>query len=167
MGLDEKVNNIINEEPSLIRKTINFLKNKTLLVLLATTIGITSSYALIGWGKSKKSSGPATEFVDVDESKIIQDPDNGIYLLKDQLLIDFNNGVTDQEKQEIIKSVNGEIVAIDNDLGVYQVNTTVASLNDLYTKADTLELDSRVEFASPNYIDKVDKIPDILLLQVL
>lgn len=100
------------------------------------------------------TSEPATEFVEPDPSKIVQDPDTGINLVKDELLISFLGGVTETERLEIINAVGGIVIAIDRDFDEYQVRFPVDSIKDLYQIENQLEQNPKVESASPVYFEE-------------
>ncbi len=102
MNLENKIEDIINEKSSLFRRSINFVKDKTLPILLSAAIGITSTYAFIGCDKKKKNVIPPVATIVTGP---VQTDTNGQADIKDASGDDFYITVKDEKTLEPLENM--------------------------------------------------------------
>ncbi|MCK5416441.1 hypothetical protein KAI92_03375, partial [Candidatus Parcubacteria bacterium] len=92
-----------------------------------------------------------------DMSKIITDPKTGEKMISNEIIVGFINDVSPSSIENIVKSINGEIVGTIFGLGVYQVKISdTDNIVDINKVIDKLLSCSKVEYAEPNYITDID-----------
>lgn len=92
---------------------------------------------------------------EVDSSKIVSDPDGGIYPLN-IIVVNFKNGVNKCEVQDAIKHINGKIVGRTPSINLVIIEVDAKSIKDLRAMIKKLDNDSRVQGAMTNNIDQLD-----------
>ena len=89
----------------------------------------------------------------IDPEKIVEDPETGIDVVKDQILIVFKEGVSQETVDKKIASLNGEIIGYIAGMHDYQVRINgISSIEQLKEIEEKLNNDSDVESVILNYM---------------
>lgn len=82
--------------------------------------------------------------------------------INDAVTVFFNEGVSDEEKQAVIDSVNGEIVGESEVMNQYEIKIQHSELEEITTLCDELMENESVEFATCTLMSDVEpeSVPD-------
>ena len=82
--------------------------------------------------------------------------------INDAVTVFFNEGVSDEEKQAVIDSVNGEIVGESEVMNQYEIKIQHSELEEITTLCDELMENESVEFATCTLMSNVEpeSVPD-------
>lgn len=83
-----------------------------------------------------------------DKNNIVTDSETGITYVNNIIKITFASSTTEEQRDEIIKSINGEIVGSINTLKQYHVQIESHSLSELKSMCEELETNEEVLSAS-------------------
>jgi len=93
------------------------------------------------------------EGYEIDEAHISYDKNEDTYYINNIVIIDFETGVTEARRNEIVKSINGEVVGRINVYDEFHVKISPRSLSKLEKLCDTLEKYDEVSMAYVDYLD--------------
>ena len=90
---------------------------------------------------------------------IVLDEDSGLKAVKDVIMIGFSSGTDQATMDNIIKSINGEVIGYDKSVNLYQVKIPGANLKDIKSLGTSLISKYRkVEMATPQTVSGGRKI---------
>jgi len=105
---------------------------------------------------------PTAEDIPFDEvslptlERIYEDEETGSVYVGDEVVIRFEENVSETRIKEIISSINGSILGYISDIEIYQVLVPVADPSELEPIIQQLEIYSEVIIATYHWMDKID-----------
>lgn len=97
----------------------------------------------------------------IDYDKVCEDPDTGARMVRNEVLIKFNDNVDDDTIKEVIPSIDGTVVGGIEEIGIYQIHIPDSEdLTLLKEVINDLEDNSSIKLVSPNIELHENKTPD-------
>lgn len=109
--------------------------------------------------KTVKITYDSGKIYELDENHIAYDSETNTHYVDNIVLIFFEEGVSDDRRNEIVSSINGKVVGSINGVNQWQVEVLPTDYKNLKLICDNLE---QIDSVFSAHIDKISKIsPDI------